>query len=333
MRSRDWIRIARYLDGEATPDEQRETAGWIAEDPARGELLEQLRTMRAAAAEGVERFPTDADAQWERVAARTTRLDEIRVRRSSSRPVAPFRVQPALVAGILLALVGSGAWLALHGPEGRDAPGAIGGSTTWTTQTNETARVALSDGSEVELGPASTLRQTAQLAREYDLVGVARFDVVRDTLRPFVVETAHGITRVLGTTFAVESRADDDATTVTVEEGSVAVRSTDAPGEVVLGAGESGRAWRGRRPLRFGAEAAVPSRFDGASLRTVLDALAVTHGVVVDVTDPALAEIRLSTDLTGLSLRESLEVLEATLEIVALVRGTRVLVAPSGGSR
>ena len=203
----------------------------------------------------------------------------------------------------------------------------------WTTGADETARVALSDGSEVELGPESTLRQTAQLAREYDLVGVARFDVVHDTLSPFVVATAHGSTRVLGTAFSVESRAGDDATTVTVEEGSVAVRSTDAQGEVVLGAGESGRAWRGSRPLRFGGDAAAPSRFDGATLGTVLDALAVTHGVMVDVSDPALAELPLSTDLTGLSVRESLEVLEATLEIVAFQRGTRVLVAPSGGFR
>ncbi len=328
MRRRDWIRISRYLDGEATLAERRETDAWLAEDPARRELLDQLRRMHDAAEGSIERSSPAADADWERIAERTTRLDPFRARRIHARTVVRVRpwwlARPSLAAGLLAALVGIGAWLswARGGVPIPSTAAAV--SQTWTTEASETARIALADGSVVHLGPGSTLTGPDAAARRYLLVGTARFQVAPDSLRPFVVETRHGVTRVLGTDFTIQARASDDATTILVEEGRVAVRSTRAAGEVVLDAGESGRAWADAPPVRFGESAGVSIRFDGAPLGTVLRALAAAHGVRIDLADPGLAELRLTTDLTGLSLAQSLEVLEATLDITASVDGTRV---------
>src|SRR6185437_8203921 len=61
---------------------------------------------------------------------------------------------------------------------------------TVSTRLGERAIVRLSDGTQIVLAAASTLRYaTAQLsaAREVEVTGEAYFDVAHDTARPFVV--------------------------------------------------------------------------------------------------------------------------------------------------
>ena len=336
----DWVRITRYLDGEATPDERRETEHWLDADPARRAVLDDARRLHASARAGraTDSHQGAAQADWEAVRRRTATPD----RPASRRPLRDRRRASLVRAAVAVAVVLGSVWAGLA-YEGR-SPAPPPAAEIWTAGPTQNATLSLADGTRIRLASRTVLTQPDPTVRRFVLSGVARFEVARDPERPFVVETPHGSTRVLGTTFTVRARLGDEATTVAVEEGRVAVRSARADGEVVLGAGEFARARSGVRPVRLGTApppdiAGVPDvasgpepaplRFDGARLATVAAALSDAHGVRVVVRDAALAERAVSADLTGLTLDESLEVLGAVLDLDAVVEGGRVSLVPS----
>lgn len=106
------------------------------------------------------------------------------------------------------------------------------------TETAETRRLDLPDGSQVTLaaGSAASIDFAGSNRRVQLLKGEAFFQVVPDGARPFRVVADDVETTVLGTSFDV--RRDSSGVTVNVEEGRVSVASGSAGAEV-LGAGDS----------------------------------------------------------------------------------------------
>jgi transmembrane sensor len=113
------------------------------------------------------------------------------------------------------------------------------------TASGERRTIALQDGSTVELAAASALSVdfVADLRRVVLHEGEAFFNVVRDPVRPFLVEAAGGRTRALATAFDVKFVGDSVA--VSVIERSVEVSIEDA--SQVVGEGQQVR--YGRRKI------------------------------------------------------------------------------------
>ena len=87
-------------------------------------------------------------------------------------------------------------------------------------------QLSLSDGSQVKLNASSKLRYPVNFAedcREVYLEGEACFEVAKDSLRPFVVRTAHSSVQVLGTLFNVSSYEQEENTIITLVNGKVQV--------------------------------------------------------------------------------------------------------------
>ena len=101
-------------------------------------------------------------------------------------------------------------------------------------------RVALNDGSVIWLNSDSRLEYPEKFAkgeRKVRVTGEAFFDVVRDTLRPFVVETERQTVTVLGTEFNVSAYPSEPVMT-TLASGKVTVMPENGTGGVVLTPGE-----------------------------------------------------------------------------------------------
>ena len=84
--------------------------------------------------------------------------------------------------------------------------------------------ITLPDGSTVQLNIDSSLKYPKSFKdgeRRVTLVGEALFEIVHDTLRPFIVSTADYDVKVLGTTFNVKSYSNDTRTETTLIEGGV----------------------------------------------------------------------------------------------------------------
>ncbi|MGC4097126.1 MAG: FecR family protein [Nitrospira sp.] len=120
----------------------------------------------------------------------------------------------ALAASIVLMTV-AGLWLSDYGD-------GWSGKTIATAK-GERLSAALEDGSIVHLNTNTAISVELSDRRRFIRLrkGEATFTVAPDHSRPFVVESAGGVTRAVGTVFNVH-RQDDDVT-VTVLEGTVTV--------------------------------------------------------------------------------------------------------------
>jgi transmembrane sensor len=153
-----------------------------------------------------------------------------RARRTGSRRASPLRwLTPigglAVAAGLALAVL---------------PPTVLRPTTTtaYATGKGQHQRVALADGSVIDLDAETRLRVTlAGSERRVALAeGQAIFDVVHDVRRPFTVEAGGRQVRDVGTQFDV--RARNGQLTVTVARGRVEVGSAGAAQPVLLGPGQ-----------------------------------------------------------------------------------------------
>lgn len=84
----------------------------------------------------------------------------------------------------------------------------------------------LGDGSTVYLNAESQLTYPARFSdseRRVRLIGEAYFEVAKDSVKPFIVETEPLQVRVLGTKFGVRAYPDEECIKTTLKEGKVSV--------------------------------------------------------------------------------------------------------------
>lgn len=318
---------AARLGGDALDDaERRDLDRWLEQSPRHVAAFKEARA--AWDKMGALRFAPDTragdiDAPFASAASAQVRSAQGPKRRR-------IRVQvAALAASLLLLFAAAGTWLAdpytLLTADHRTAPGAQ-------------QRVTLTDGSVVELGPASAIavRYGDKQRRIELLSGIAYFTAApmdAGENRPFVVAAANGTARALGTQFMAARIADTTEITVAEHEVEVALAASEGRPRVVVPAGKAVRytgsdlgavrsvnldhamAWRRSRLI-----------VDGIPLRKVVAELArYRHGQIV-ITDPALASRKVSGvfDMTDhdavlATITRDLRIKAATLPLVTLL--------------
>ncbi|MDR6785500.1 transmembrane sensor [Pedobacter africanus] len=118
-------------------------------------------------------------------------------------------------------------------PLGRDENGE--GVMTLTTPRGGTYQITLFEGTKVWLNAASRLIYTIGLndqgERLVKLEGEAYFEVAKDKIHPFIVESTGQRVEVLGTHFNIKGYADEGATVTTLIEGRVQVSASRDDGQ------------------------------------------------------------------------------------------------------
>ena len=103
------------------------------------------------------------------------------------------------------------------------------GYETISTPNGGQYRIVLSDGSQIMINAASTLRFPSNFhgsaTRTVELKGEAYFEVAKDKLHPFLVTAGDQKVEVLGTHFNVAGYSDEPEIKTTLLEGSVKVSS------------------------------------------------------------------------------------------------------------
>jgi transmembrane sensor len=214
-------RLARYVTGGASPEEALEVERWIAADPARRALVDQLMEVWRRSGEGPDPMRL---AEFDLDRARLKVKQKIRWGAPLAKPSAlsGSRYLPRFAAAAAVALLAAGSWWAVQTVSLRMELGSERLAEYWT-DAGEVRTVVLSDGSQATLAPGSALRETRSGAtREVELRGQAYFAVSHDPARPFIVRAGGIETRVLGTQFSVKSRPGEPAGVV-LRSGKVAV--------------------------------------------------------------------------------------------------------------
>jgi transmembrane sensor len=343
MSDLDWELFDRYLAGMATPAERERFEQWLADDPDHPALILALGGSLAALEAGVTE--EEREAVWRRVAERTGVVLPVSGTPASSRlprfalrePARPrWRVGAGLAAAAVLAagaaLVGRELLMGGRGSEVAAAERVV------TVPRGERARFRLSDGTEVLLGPGSTLRHPAAFAgglREVALEGEAYFTVEHDERRPFRVRADDLVATDLGTEFLVRAYPESGGARVVVRSGTVAVRPIQA--------GDSAGAGRVVRPGEVGlVDAGGVSRvepadtaayfawttgtlvFDGTPLREALPQLSRWYDLDFRLADSSLGAIPLSGRLDQTLTPARLDLLAGSVGLEQVQRGRTV---------
>jgi transmembrane sensor len=183
--------VARREAGTLEPHDAAAFEAWCAEDPRHLGALVRLEAVnaslgRVAALQGIEPDAKGFKRYWIPAAAAALVAGVMGLRQMSQPPASP--ADNRIIA----------------------------------TRLGEQYRTALKDGSLVELNTASRIAIDLEpKERRIRLVaGEAAFEVVKDPQRPFIVDTALGTVRAIGTVFSVRV---DHGLEVLVSEGVVSV--------------------------------------------------------------------------------------------------------------
>jgi len=222
---------ARARSGGMTPTEQAALAAWRSDDPA---------NERAWTAVQATHLSLGAFAEAPEIAALRGEALAPRAARARRWPIAASLAALALgVAGGAYGLFGRGE------PAAREAIVASA-PQHYRTAVGEMRAIRLADGSEMTLNTDSAVALPAWKGerRVRLLRGEGYFRVARDSAHPFIVESAGGSVRAVGTAFSV--RAMPHGFRVALAEGKVSVSPRAQADAAMLTAGqrltvESGR--------------------------------------------------------------------------------------------
>lgn len=343
-RDTPWSDLARYLAGELPDADAGVLRQWIAADPERAQLVARLQQIWIEA--GAPRQSWDADAALRRIRqapvgpARVIRLPRF----YREEPVARWRrvgQWAARVAAVLL-IVAGGVWMSTR--RLAPVPDAPPPTAEVATQRGQRASLRLPDGTQVTLGPSSTIRYaiaSTRGPRAVYLEGDAYFVVTHDAERPFAVHTARGTATDLGTRFLVHAYPTDSAVDVVVAEGKVSLtarRDPGAPGSprdsLVLLPGDLGRV---TADDRLTAEHGVAvdhhlAWLDGrlelrdTPLRDAVVQLGRWYDLDVRLADSTIGRRRVTASFTDESAAEVLRLITASLNLRASQHGRVVTI-------
>lgn len=185
-----------------------------------------------------------------------------------------------------------------------------------TTQPGEKLQLTLGDGSRIWMNANSSLsfpERFDSLERRVRLVGEAYFEVEKDSLRPFHVETNGLMTTVLGTAFNIYNHKGT-AIDISLVSGAVKVTEKPSADPVWLKPGEALHhdAPSGKQKVENFDPVLVLAwkngwiRFDKASLAEVVQTLENWYGVTFKVNNPKREEWQFSGEYKEQTLEEVL---------------------------
>lgn len=295
--------IAKYLSGEATPDEAEALIDWIAE-PANHIHFEKIQATWDATLPSKAKVSFNNESAWQKL--------EQSVHPSSER--SPLGFWYKIAAGIIIGL--SSALIGYYLYQGKNIPPQISVTTKKNAET-----VTLPDNSTVVVNRNSTISYPEGFgtdSREVNFSGEGFFDVTSDVSKPFIIHTPVAHIRVVGTEFNVTSGSG--AMEVNVQEGTVLVyTSSDS---VYLEAGHSAILEAGQPIKVVGSIDAnqwgYASRkfdFQDVPLAEVFESIEKAYPYIIEVGNNDIKNCRLTASFDHVSAREMLNLIGETLDL------------------
>lgn len=237
-----WDLLVMYVFEERPEEAKREVEAWLAGDPVRQEILDDLRAIYAntepapeeraederrqdriwadmkAHIEQEQKQKVEQEAEQQNAGLRPAAGRFARQRRAARRSRPSFLRVAATAAAVAVIAV-----LVLQLQPGLLSFGTVSEAKAFATKRGERAQIRLAGGTRVHLNAQSRLEVLpgfGEDAREVRLQGQAYFEVATDEGRPFLVHAGPTTTTVLGTAFDVEAYSDE--VEVVVAEGRVA---------------------------------------------------------------------------------------------------------------
>jgi transmembrane sensor len=243
MQDTDYIKLVlKHLDSEASPAEQDVLQRWLEADHQHRLEYQALEKIWRDSGKVLNTRSFNVEAALDKVqhrlaihplaatgisAATGPSVSARSLSQSSTRslPQSSARAFPRkwmLAAASVLLLLGSAGWWYLTRP------------ATHTITADTTLRVALPDGSVVNLRKGAVLSYSGRTA---SLSGEAFFEPAHDPVHPFRISTTHAVFEDIGTSFIINNKSNGDE--LTVVSGKVKfTEKTNPSNNLILSSGQ-----------------------------------------------------------------------------------------------
>jgi len=214
------ILIARYLTGEANPDEIIELQKWISTSNDNLLYFQQLKNIW----DNSEHYPGEkiinVDKAFKMISKRVTFESPVANFWYYWKKVAAVLLIPLVIGNLLYFMLRTGNQSANQEPVYNELYAAFGTRSA----------LKLSDGTSVWLNSGSSIKYPDRFIGNKRIVflkGEAYFEVESDLKKPFLVETSSLSVKATGTKFNVSGYPSSDEAEVTLVSGKVEVSLTD----------------------------------------------------------------------------------------------------------
>jgi len=338
MLNRDDI-IIKYLAGEISPIEKKELTEWLAETPENQAQMDTWKRIWKDSEMEVDKFSPDVGAAWSKVSQSMDQMSSIR-----EAVLEPQIKQVSLTNFILriaaILLIGSTiVWTAYE--ISQEAQPGIAWIAKITGQ-GQRSEIQLADGSTIYLNKNSQLDYPESFrddVREVRLKGEAYFEIAPNPEKPFIITTANTRTQVVGTSFNIKARPDEDHVTVSVISGQVLFsEQTNEGNEVSLtkgfrgiysGAGQDLRREEYYNPNFMAWQTGI-LEFDQTPLAEAAETLSEYYGQSFILQGDNFGRCRITSTFDNQPLLEVLEIIELVLEAKVDNQGDQIIITGSG---
>jgi transmembrane sensor len=317
--------IAKFVVGEATPEEAILVNDWIAESEENKIYFDQIESAWML---GIGHAKFDQkELVWESLKHAMSTNET----RPKTLLFTPYRI----AAGILL-LVSVSATLYFF-----NTPVLSTKEIAWEMRQtrNEVADISLPDGSSVAVNRNSTLKWQKDLNgsnREILLEGEALFNVTHNPQKPFIVTVDEVKIKVLGTSFNILNNKEKNEIETAVMRGKVLMYTSQK--QIIIDAGMMGIYRRQTNELVLikmkdenGIAYATRSlTFSASTLKEVSEQLGKAYGVQFVFENEKIQECRLTTEYQNKSLQFIMDVISESLTISYRIKGNTVFLSGDG---
>lgn len=314
--------LAKFLAGDATPEEAIAVNEWIAaseENELHYLQFEKIWSLNKKVAQATP----DRNLLW------TELNGQLKPRRKKS----PGNQVLRIAASILVVISVGFAFYLSRAPQ-------VAKDIAWITKqtSTEVANLNLPDGSAVTVNRNSLIKwpeKSADSIREVRLQGEAFFDVSHNPQRPFVVSAEDVKIKVLGTVFNVSNSSLGNIETEVIR-GKVMMYT--AQRQIIIEAGMKGvydKATKELRLLKLQNENSVAYAthvltFKSISLKEVCEHLSKTYGVQFIFENKKVEQCTLTSAYSNKSLSFIMDVISESLGVTYQIKGNSVYISGDG---
>jgi transmembrane sensor len=302
--------ISKQLTGNISQEESAELAALLNESQENRALLESLKSKWIHSANYKPTIIANTQKSWEQFSAKV-KLD-IPLAKQKQRWIQTTWVR---VAAMLVISIGVSFYL-----------GTSNSGKSFTTTKGQELNIQLPDGTKVRLEELSSLsydKNYNKINREVNLKGLGYFDVVKDSLKPFIVQNETTEVRVLGTSFSVDAYTVKRYVEVIVRSGKVSFLEKIGMRNTVLTKGMkasyniltktliANKSSGGDSEIQLVGEL----KFEDTSLSNILIQLETNFGKQFTLSNENIGSCKFTGSFISPTLNEVIEVLSASLNI------------------
>jgi transmembrane sensor len=317
--------IIQRIKGEITAEDAAKLELWLTENPQHYELVKKVeRTWELSLqAEDDASVSFDEEADFNSILGKIDQKDAVPMQITHQR-----RSWLSVAAAVLFLLTAGG----LYWKFSANQPKMV----SFATKVGEKKDFVLPDGSHVWLNENTQISYPNKWDTDLRTVtcsGEAFFEVTKNAQHPFEVRTNLGTIRVLGTTFEVKQRSEENTLEVAVKEGKVQLNPKNSTNKTDLVAGDAFRYDATKQTIsRIANPAGVlfawqsgEVAFDAIPMSEVIVVLEQLYKITIKLNNPALELCTYSSRYaTNLPLQTILKDICVVFEAQSRITGTEI---------